>query len=228
MLTAVPPGSNKVVRAGHQRHLKKETAEDLMMFRSFLLESAHQYMKTVPFLVQKKVFDEQLQLSADSAGNFLLGFSCMFGDCWAQGLWQEMSIFNYAKKPNIALLELFAIVMAVELWVADLSGKSIILHSNNSAMVAWINRKKSPIPAAMNLIRYLTKTCLHFQVVVLARHLPGHFNDKSDLISHRREHLILQKYPEMKEKPEPLPSMLWPPKVDRTGNAKKSKRTVII
>ena len=51
-----------------------------MMFHSFLLESAHQYMKTVPFLAQKKVFDEQLQLSADSAGSCFLGFGCNFND----------------------------------------------------------------------------------------------------------------------------------------------------
>ena len=177
-LTATPPGSYKVARAGHQRRLKKETVEDLMMFRSFLLESAHQYMKTVPFLVWKKVFDEQLQLSADAAGSFFLGFGCIFQDQWAQGLWQETTIFDHAKKPNIALLELFSIVMAIKIWAECLSGKSIILRSDNSATVVWINQKKSPIPAAMNLIRHLTKTCLHFQVVVLAWHLPGHFNEK--------------------------------------------------
>ena len=79
-----------------------------------------------------------------------------------------MNLFNNEYKPNIALLELLVIVIAVEMWAAELAGKSIVLHLNNMATVMFINKMQADIPAAMELLRHITKTCLHFQIYLKA------------------------------------------------------------
>ena len=73
-------------------------------------------------------------------------------DDWQQGFWSETNLFDNGYKPNIALLKLLAIVIAVETWAADLASKSIVLHSDNMATVIFINKMRADIPAAMELL----------------------------------------------------------------------------
>ena len=210
-LTASKPGVAKQVRAGHQRRINQETAADLRMFQRFLQEKADISEHSVPFLNRIATFQDSVQLFADSAGNSHLGFGCVFKTHWAYGRWENTSIFKQGIVPNIALLELYAIVIALELWAPRLQGMHIILRSDSSATVGWLTRKRSPIPAAMQLIRHLTLTCLHFQILIKAIHIEGALNQRSDWISRGRLNLLRQQYPEMDREPMPLPPSLWPP-----------------
>ena len=102
-------------------------------------------------------------------------------------------------------------MIALELWAPRLQGMHIVLRSDSSATVGWLTRKMSPIPAAMQLIRHLTLTCLQFQILIKAIHIEGALNQRSDWISRGRLNLLRQQYPEMDREPMPLPSSLWPP-----------------
>ena len=104
--------------------------------------------------------------------------------------------------------ELFAIVIAVELWTPQLQGKHIVLHTDSSATVGWIVRERFSIPAAMQLIRHLTMTCLQFQIVIKAVHLGGVLNQKSNWISRGCFHWLHQHFPHMDLMPTPLLSSL--------------------
>ena len=207
-LTAAPRASTKVVKAGHQRRLNKETVNDLKMFQHFLSSTSHNTEHTVPFMVRRATFADSLQLFTDSSFE---AFGCCFQNAWAQGLWSETTVFHQDTMPNIALLKLFAIVMALELWALAVTGKWIILHSDSSATVGWLNRKRALIPAAMQLIRHLTLMCLKFQIVVKAIHLEGIKNRICDQISRQKTHQMLQENPQMDPTPTALPSSLWPP-----------------
>ena len=139
-----------------------------------------------------------------------LGFGCVFKTHWAHGHWADTTIFKQGIAPNITLLELYAIVTALELWAPQLQGMHIILWSDSSVTVGWLTRKQSPIPAAMQLICHITLTCLQFQIIIKAVHLKGALNQKSDWISRGHLHLLCKYYPYIDRDPTPLPSSLWP------------------
>ena len=143
-LTAALGTSHKLVKVGHQRRLNKETVNDLKMFWCFLSSTAHYIEHTVPFLVRRAVFADSLQLFADSSFE---GFGCCFQNSWVQGFWSKTTVFNQDIIPNIAILELFAIVVALELWAEHVAGKCIMLRSDSTAMVGWLSRKQALIPA---------------------------------------------------------------------------------
>ena len=132
--------------------------------------------KSVPFSAQLKIFNDNISLYADTAGRKNLGMGCTYRVQWRQGLWSETDLFKDGFKPNITLLELLAIVAALETWAEELAGKHIILHSDNSVTVAFINKMKSDIPAAMDLLCLVSKTCLSFQIWLKAEHLAGSLN----------------------------------------------------
>ena len=126
-------------------------------------------------------FQDAIQLYADSAGSSLLSFGCVFKNHWAHGKWSDTSIFTQGIFPNIALLELYMIVIALELWAPQLQGKHIVWRLDSSVTVGWLTKKQSPIPAVMQLICHLTLTCLQFQILTKAVHLKGALNQKKQL-----------------------------------------------
>ena len=50
-----------------------------------------------------------------------IGMGCTFGIDWHQGMWSETTLFQDGFQPNIALLELLAIVAVVETWAPQLA-----------------------------------------------------------------------------------------------------------
>ena len=107
---------------------------------------------------QLATFHDSIQLYVDSARSSVLSFGCVFKTHWAHGHWADTSIFQQGIALNITLLELYAIVTALELWAPQLQGMYIILQSDSSVTVGWLTRKRSPILAAMHLIRHFNLT----------------------------------------------------------------------
>ena len=159
------------------------------MFQHFLQANASLSEHSVSFLDWLATFQDSVQLFTDTAGSCALGFGCVFKAHWVHGCWGDTTIFRQGITPNITLLELLAIVTALELWAPQLQGMHIILRSDSSATVGWLTRKQSPIPAAMQLIHHLTLTCLQFQILIKAVHVKGALNQKSNWISRGHLHL---------------------------------------
>ena len=157
-------------------------------------------MRTVPFLNKLRVFNSDIELLVDTAGNCLLGFGCFFQGQWCQGMWRETSLFSDSYRPNIALLELFAIVIAVDLWAPELAGKSITLQSDNTATIAFINKMKVDIPACMQLLHHVTLVCLNFQILLHAVHIEGVKNLELDWISGDLNEKFLLHHPNEKQR----------------------------
>ena len=198
-------------KSGHHRCINKQTYLDLQMFHSFLASNVHLSIKSVPFLSCLAIDNDHIELLADATGAPDKGFGCAFWDQWVHGIWQHTNLFTPTFKPNIALLELYAITVMLEIWANQLAGKTITLHSDNLATVCILNKKKANIPTAMSLLRHLTITCLQFQIMVKAKHIPGVNNVKADLISRGRICKFLHQFPMPKRAPTPLPLSLWPP-----------------
>ena len=209
-LTRFPNGEKR--RAGNHRKLPKETYLDLSMFRFFLDAYAHESLHTVPFLRRLEVDQDDIHLYADAAGAPDKGLGCYYNGQWFQGLWQDTTLFHNGHTPNIALLELLAIVIVFDLWAPHLRGRTITLQSDNTATCNFINNKKGNIPAVMTLLRHLALQCLHFQVNVKAIHIAGNCNINADLISHNLMNEFFSKNPTVQREPQPPLPTLWPPR----------------
>ena len=157
----------------------------------------------------------QLQLFADASGARLNGFGCVYKDEWAWGTWAHTTIFNQIT-PNIALLELFAIVVAVEIWAPQLAGKTIVLRSDNTATVACINTMKSEIPACQRLLKHMSLNCLHYQLFFKAVHVRGVENTLSNLLSKGKLRAFREVHLSAAAHPRQLPVALWPPTWSRS------------
>ena len=213
---------------------------DLEMFQTFLVHDAPDFVSSVSFLLRTSSVNTDIVIKADAAGSYALGFGAIWEDRWIQGNWGDTDIFKFKwqkirlpsggrcvkrwikhpntvhptaefYKPNIALLELFAIVTALTTWAQLLSGNHICLKSDNMAVVHMLNNKCSDCKAGMDLLRALTLTCLRFQTTVTATHIPGVINRESDLISRCRMEEFRTAFPHFRQNPDPLPPSIWPP-----------------
>ena len=205
------PRNHEVVCPGHHRCLNKETHDDLVMFHSFFDEMSPEHHRSVLFMIRHGVSASSIIFYADSAGASNLGFGCCYGNRWAQGAWSDTTLFSDNFNPNIAILELYAIVVAVEIWSPFIKGSELILKSDNVATCCWINKKCVQNPVAMQLLCHLTLHCLLFQIHVSAEHLSSTANRRLDLISRFRMTEFFNENPTMNRMPDPLPSLLWPP-----------------
>ena len=203
--------NSEVMHPGHHRQLNRETHDDLMMFHSFFDEMSPEHHRLVPFMIKCGVSAASIRFYVDSAGASNLGFSCCYGNRWAQGVWSDTDLFSDNFNPNITILELYEIVVAVEIWSPLIKGSELILKSDNAATCYWINKKGVQIPMAMQLLRHLTLHCLLFQIHVSANHLSSTNNRKSDLISRFRMTKFFNENLAINRMLDPIPSSLWPP-----------------
>ena len=136
----------------HHRRLSAVVCQDMQVFHRFFLRTAEEKYNSIPFPVKLQVEASTLEFYADSAGSKKLGLGCIFRNKWAQGLWRHTSLYNNGFTPNIAILELYAIVLAIELWADGLAGHTVVLRSDNKATVGWLEHKNSDIPVMMYLL----------------------------------------------------------------------------
>ena len=193
-------------------HLSKGVHQDLLMWKKFLSNPDFKIHREVKFLHLLSESNQGLQIFADAAGNATLGFGCIFPEkgIWVYAYW-PLGFFKQ-QTPSISLLELYAIVITVEMWAHLLQGKQIHLHCNNEATVFCINKKSSKNPECMFLICHLTLTCMKFQIYVTAQHYQGKRNVLADVLSRGK----IQHFHDlcctlsMNPNPTPLPATLWP------------------
>lgn len=85
---------------------------------------------------------------------------------------------KFGKVPNlakcqIAIKELFPIVVALELWGTVLENKKILFMTDNMAIVHAINKQTCKDKALMKLIRRLVLQALSHNIPFRAKHIAG-------------------------------------------------------
>ena len=197
----------------HKVCLDRGLQKDLLMWKHFLADPDFQMHREVKFIHLISELNQGLQIFVDAASNALLSFGCIFPEqgLWAHGHW--LISFFKQQKPSISLLELFAIVIAVDMWAPMLQGKQIRLHSDNEATVFCLNKKSSKNRKCMYLLRHLTLTCMQFQIYVTVQHYQGKRNILADALSRGK----IQSFCQLSETTHPmscnltlLPASLWP------------------
>lgn len=94
-------------------------------------------------LMQELVSNDDLELFTDASG--AIGFGAFFQGQWCAGewpdKWREAGFLS-----NLALLELFPIVMATEVWADRLQNRRVRFRCDNLGVVQAINRQTANSP----------------------------------------------------------------------------------
>ena len=86
-------------------------------------------------------------------------------------------------KKNIANLEFYPIVVAVQMFGIKLANKHINFHCDNKAVVQVINKQSCKDPKLMKLTRHLVLTSMQYNIKFSASHIPGEINHLPDALS---------------------------------------------
>lgn len=84
---------------------------------------------------------------------------------------------------QIAIKELFPIVIALEHWGQGLRDSKVLFLTDNMAVVEIINKQTSKEKVLMTLIRRLVLSALRFNILFCAKHIPGKHNVIADRLS---------------------------------------------
>ena len=121
-------------------HLNQGVVEDLHAWLDFLTNDNFQIHREVPFTSFLGKHEKGPLIYADASGKSSLGWGSIFPKkrMWMYGKW-HLSLFA-ERKPSIQLLELYALVVAVDVWVLLLQNKQIRLRSDNWSTVCELNK----------------------------------------------------------------------------------------
>ena len=181
----------------HHRKVTLQVKSDLQVWRSFLL----QHNRKTFFLDHKFLSQQALQLYTDASTT--IGFGGYMGTKWFQGLWPMD-----CTKVNIAILEIYPILIAFKLWGVNLSNKCIMLNSDNMAVVHILNTFTSKDKNIMAILRDIVTQLMIHNILIKSSHISGKINICADLISRDQVPKALRLYPHLDRDPTPIPLTL--------------------
>jgi hypothetical protein len=193
--------TRNVQKPHHHIKLNSGFFKDLGMWKEFISN----WNGANLFLSSEWHASDTLNLHTDASGS--LGFGGIFGKKWFQGKWRPHQKLG---QPGISIAwqELFAIVVACQIWGELLADQRIKFHCDNEAVVGIINTKRSQIPRVMDLMRHLTLLTLQHNMYIRAVHIPGKNNDIADAISRSQFQRFRQLAPNADTNPCQVPEML--------------------
>ena len=174
--------------------MSKEVKCDLQVWKNFL----NNYNSRTLLLDFKWISDHNIRLFTDASTT--IGFGGYFGSYWFHGLWSD-----YCKTLNIAVLELYPVVLALHLWSHLLRGKCLTVHSDNMAVVHIINNCTSKNSIMMKLVRKLVLFSMSNDIFIRATHIVGSTNLTSDFLSRDKVLEALQHNRGLKMRPVVIP-----------------------
>ena len=159
-------------RPMHMIRLTSAVKGDLHLWLQFLT----QFNGKSFFLDFVWLSSDMIHLYTDASGS--LGYGAVFGRNWLYGAWPKRW-----SSLNIVILEMFPIVISVEIWANRLANKCVTFHTDNQALVEVINKKTTKDKKLLVLVRSLVLSCLKHNILFKAVHLPGLCNTSADALS---------------------------------------------
>ena len=194
----------------HHIMIKQEMRMDLQMWKNFL---EHPSVFSRPFFQFDNSIDSlQLNLYTDAAKAKGLGCGGYHNNEWFVAQWDENFLEEY--NPSINYLELYAVTVAVLLWIEKFRDRKVTLFCDNMSVVHMINNNASKCKNCMVLIRIIVLHGLIHNVKITARHIEGKLNIYADLIS-RMKYSEFRKISRQNKirfdgKPKEIPLQVWP------------------
>lgn len=155
------------------------------------------------FIHDPSIDSDFLELYTDASGS--VGYGACFKTKWFYGsfpgTWHNL---------NISFLELYPIVVSVEIWGHLWKNHSIIFYTDNEALVSILNKKTTKVKYIMFLVRKLVLLCLRLNIDFKSRHIEGKRNSKADALSRLQVDRFRELSPHSESQPTILPSQLLP------------------
>jgi hypothetical protein len=112
---------------------------------------------------------------------------------------------------NIAFLEFYPIVLSLCLWGYKMRNQSILLFTDNEALVHVLNKKSCRDKPLMCFVSQMVLVCLQNNIMFKAKHIPGIYNKLADCLSRFQVAAFQQFAPaNMKCLPTDIPLHLQP------------------
>ena len=184
----------------HRIRLTHGARADMQAWSAFLSEFNGAVMFSHPMWLT----NTQFQFYTDAAGS--VGFGISFQNKWAQGRWPVEIL---AKNYSIAFLELFPIVVGIQLWGTQLANTKVLFWSDNQTVVHVVNALTSKCAHIMKLVRMLVVLCLEHNILFKARYVPGSRNEIADSLSRFQMERFRQLAPGADVLSSELPAHLW-------------------
>jgi hypothetical protein len=193
-----------IKRPHHHIRVSVAIKSDLLVWLSFL--DAFHGVSVIKN--QFWVNNQTLQLFTDSAGGEAGGFGIYYAGKWAQSRWPR-AWFQQGLTRDLTFLELFPVQVAISLWQSEFANKNILFHIDNMAVVQVLNACTSKSPRVMNIVRKLVLTCLQFNILIHAKHIPSKLNTIADCLSRSQWGKFRVVAPDADPWPTPLPHNIW-------------------
>ena len=147
--------------------------------------------------------EHTLHIFTDASKTF--GFGCVFQNKWFSGLWEDQ-----IKQFNILILEFIPIVIAVHLFSDNLKNHSVLLHTDNEALMYILNNQTSKCKITMCLVRKLVVKALINNITFKAVHVRSQDNTICDLLSRFKVPTAKRLAPYLDSTPQMVPPGLHP------------------
>ena len=152
--------------------INKEARADLAAWELFMDGINGKRM----FLSDDWTVSDALCLYTDAAST--QGFAGVFGSKWFMHAWPDDFL-----SLHINIMELFPIVIAVEIWGNQMTNQRILFLSDNEATVFVLNKMSSKDPIMMKLVRRLVVATMKYNIMFRSKHVPGKTNFVADKLS---------------------------------------------
>ncbi len=112
-----------------------------------------------------------------------VSFEGFYNDRLFAGKWPP-ELARGCQVASSALFEIYPIIAAAILWGHKWCCKSILVYSDNLAVIDIVNKGCSNSSSIMPFMHWLTWHSLTHQYILHAAHGPGHFSEIADFLSH--------------------------------------------
>ena len=181
-------------RPYHHVRITNQVKQDLLVWKTFL-----QGFNRKSFFLDFKFLSQQvLRMFTDASTT--IGYGGYFRSHWFSGCWSDA-----CSKLNIAVLEIYPILVALRLFAPSLRNKCIVLMSDNMAVVHVLNSFTSKDPHIMTILRHIVLVCMSHNIFIRSQHYPGHKNVIANLLSRSQVPKALALCPALEPQPTQVP-----------------------
>ena len=191
--------SKGLKKSFYKVRLTRPVREDLALWEEFLQD----YNGASFFIEEEWVSADKLHLFTDAAK--ALGYGLIFGSKWIYGEWDQEAL-----DLSISVLEMYPIALAFLIFSHNFKGRSIIIHTDNEALVHVFQNKSSRDALILSMYRRVILTCLKYNIRIKAVHIPGKINIHADALSRLQISRFKDMAPWADSDPTSVPQHLLP------------------
>ena len=201
---------NKCLKQHHHINITSEMRADLKMWLIFLEHPSIYARKFID--INTNITSKEVNFYTDASANPELGCGGISGSDWYILQWEEN--FINKNKPSINYLELYAVTIAIILWLEKYKNQQITIFCDNMSVVQMLNKSSSKCKNCMVLIRIIVLQTLTHNVKLKLKHVEGKENKMADFLSRLKYKEFRQEARKQKTKfknyPADIPTELWP------------------